>query len=139
MLETNTVIEIPFHDVDMMGIAWHGHYAKYFEVARCELLDLIDYNYRQMEATGFAWPVIDMRIQYVKPASFGMKINVNARLLEYENRLKVAYVITERGSGRKLTKGYSCQVAVNMAEEEMCLVSPACLLEKIQAAEAALA
>ncbi len=26
--------DIPFHDVDLMGIVWHGHYAKYLEVAR---------------------------------------------------------------------------------------------------------
>ena len=27
-------IQIPFHDIDIMGIAWHGHYAKYLEIAR---------------------------------------------------------------------------------------------------------
>lgn len=31
---------VPFHDVDMMEVAWHGHYVKYFELARCALLDL---------------------------------------------------------------------------------------------------
>ncbi|WP_343034423.1 hypothetical protein [Candidatus Methylobacter favarea] len=31
-------IEIPFHDIDMMEVVWHGHYAKYFESARCALL-----------------------------------------------------------------------------------------------------
>ncbi|MDH3602364.1 MAG: hypothetical protein OEU26_22345, partial [Candidatus Tectomicrobia bacterium] len=25
--------EVPFHDVDMMGVVWHGHYYKYFELA----------------------------------------------------------------------------------------------------------
>ena len=28
-------LTIPFHDVDMMGVAWHGNYFRYFEVARC--------------------------------------------------------------------------------------------------------
>ena len=27
-------ITVPFHDVDMMEVVWHGHYTKYFEVAR---------------------------------------------------------------------------------------------------------
>jgi acyl-CoA thioester hydrolase len=48
--------EIPFHDVDMM--VWHGHYAKYFEIAR-RLLEQIDYNYPQTRDSGYAWPVID--------------------------------------------------------------------------------
>ena len=27
-------IEVPFHDIDVMGIAWHGHYAKYLDEDR---------------------------------------------------------------------------------------------------------
>ena len=23
-------LEVPFHDVDMMEVAWHGHYVRYF-------------------------------------------------------------------------------------------------------------
>ena len=43
-LQHSVEIEIPFHDVDMMEVAWHGHYVKYFEIARCALLDQFDYN-----------------------------------------------------------------------------------------------
>ncbi|MGS0467376.1 hypothetical protein ACU8V3_09605 [Cobetia marina] len=31
-------MEVPFHDVDMMEVAWHGHYVRYLEIARCKLL-----------------------------------------------------------------------------------------------------
>ena len=34
-------LTIPFHDVDMMGVAWHGNYFRYFEVAREALLNQI--------------------------------------------------------------------------------------------------
>ena len=33
----------PFFDIDSMDIVWHGHYAKYFELARCALLDKFGY------------------------------------------------------------------------------------------------
>jgi acyl-CoA thioester hydrolase len=33
--EATVAITVPFHDVDSIGAAWHGHYAKYFEIARC--------------------------------------------------------------------------------------------------------
>ena len=49
-------IEIPFHDVDTMHIVWHGHYLKYFEIARCKLLDEFDYNYPQMLDSGHCGP-----------------------------------------------------------------------------------
>lgn len=124
-------IEIPFHDVDVAGIAWHGHYIKYFEVARCKLLDKIDYNYPQMQNSGYFWPVIDIRLRYVKPAFFQQIVIVKAQLVEWENRLKINYQIFDKCSGKKLTKGYSIQVAVDAKNNEMLIASPNALLDKI--------
>ena len=44
---------------------------------------------------GYAWPVIDMQLRYVRGAKFGQRINVRASLVEWENRLKVNYLITD--------------------------------------------
>jgi acyl-CoA thioester hydrolase len=124
-------IQIPFHDVDMMEVVWHGHYIKYFEIARCALLDTIDYNYAQMRDSGYAWPVIDLRIRYAKPAVFGQLITVHAEIVEWENRLKINYLITDKLTGAKLTKGYSIQVAIDSQTKAMCFESPRVLLEKL--------
>jgi acyl-CoA thioester hydrolase len=124
-------LKIPFHDADMMEIVWHGHYAKYFEIARCELLDRIGYNYIAMRDSGYAWPIIDLRIRYIKPAVFGQYVKVRAAIAEWENRLKIDYLITDALTGTKLVKGYTVQVAVNMRNNEMCLESPPVLLEKL--------
>ena len=129
--QTSVDLEIPFHDVDMMSVVWHGHYAKYFEIARCALLEKIDYNYPQMRDSGYAWPVIDLNMRYIKPAVFGQVITVRARIIEWENRLKINYLIIDKHTGSRLTKGYSIQVAVNMQTREMCFESPAVLLEKL--------
>ena len=125
------VIQVPFHDVDLVGIVWHGHYAKYFELARCALLESFDYNYDRMMASGYGWPVIDLRLRYVKPAQFGQKIRVRATLLEWENRLRIEYLVSDDASGERLTKGESVQVAVNMVTREMCMVSPDVLFERL--------
>ncbi|MGZ8916330.1 MAG: acyl-CoA thioesterase [Methylobacter sp.] len=129
--QTSIDLEIPFHDVDMMGVAWHGHYAKYFEIARCALLEKIDYNYLQMRDSGYAWPVIDLNMRYIKPAVFGQVISVQAAIVEWENRLKINYLITDRDTGARLTKGYSIQVAVDMQTKAMCFESPRVLFEKL--------
>ncbi|MGL5028381.1 MAG: acyl-CoA thioesterase, partial [Shewanella oncorhynchi] len=50
LLTIDMEMQIPFHDVDSMGITWHGNYLRYFEIARCKLLDELGYNYRQMQA-----------------------------------------------------------------------------------------
>jgi len=132
---STTEIQIPFHDVDMMMVAWHGHYVKYFEVARCDLLDKINYNYLEMLESGYAWPVIDMAVRYVKPARFGQWIVVEASLVEYEYRLKIDYLIRDKDTGQKLTKGHTIQVAVNVENQEMCLASPPILAQKIGVSE----
>ena len=36
--EISVDLEVPFHDVDPMGIVWHGHYYRYFDAARTQLL-----------------------------------------------------------------------------------------------------
>lgn len=131
MVSTAVELEIPFHDVDVMRIAWHGHYAKYLEIARCALLEQIDYNVPQMESSGYAWPVIDMRIRYAQPLRFQQKIRVEATLSEWENRLKIDYLIKDAVSGKRLTKAYTVQVAVAIESGEMLYASPTVLLQKL--------
>ena len=41
-LSAEVDVTVPFHDVDMMAVAWHGHYLRYIELARCALLDRIE-------------------------------------------------------------------------------------------------
>ncbi|MGB1263388.1 MAG: acyl-CoA thioesterase [Cognaticolwellia sp.] len=130
-LSAQATIDVPFHDCDPMQVVWHGNYARYFEVARCELLRKISYDYLDMQASGYVWPIVDMRTKYIGSAVFTQKIIVTAELVEYESRLKINYVICCAASGKKLTKGYTVQVAIDIATEEMLYVTPAVLQDKI--------
>lgn len=131
MKQAEVILEVPFHDVDVMHVAWHGHYVKYFEIARSALLDAIDYNYPQMKTSGFAWPVIDMHIRYAQPLKFQQKFKVIASFVEWENRLKIAYTVVDLITGQRLSKGYTIQVAIDMKNEQMQFVSPDILFNKL--------
>ena len=131
-LTTAVDIEIPFHDCDPMNVVWHGNYPRYFEVARCQLLRLFNYDYLDMQASGYMWPIVDMRLKYVGSAKFTQMITVTAALVEYENRIKINYLITDKKTGAKLTKGYTIQAAVSMDSNELQFESPAILIEKLQ-------
>lgn len=124
-------IQVQFFDLDPMQIVWHGNYVKYLEVARCALFDKIDYNYAEMGASGFSWPVIDMQLRYIHSAVFGQRLKLRADIVEWENRLKIDYLITDAESGARLTRASTTQVAINMASGEMCFVSPPVLLKKL--------
>ena len=89
----HTEIEVPFFDVDVMQIVWHGHYVKYLEIARCALLDAIGYNYTVMLKHGHAWPVVKLDLKYIRPARFGQKIRVEMAVTEYESCLRIDYIL----------------------------------------------
>ncbi len=127
--ETET--QVQFFDLDPMEIVWHGHYVKYLEIVRGVLLDTIDYNYPQMKASGYVWPVIDLHLRYAAPAVFTQRLKLNAEIVEWENRMKIAYLITDAATGRRLSRATTTQVAVEIATGEMCFVSPPVLLEKL--------
>ena len=132
VLHIDTQILVPFFDVDTMNVVWHGHYIKYLEVARCALLDRIGHNYSAMVESGYAWPVIDLQLRYVRSAVFGQKLNVRANLVEWENRLKINYLITDLETGERLTRAVSVQVAVDMSSREMQLASPKVFTEAVE-------
>jgi acyl-CoA thioester hydrolase len=124
VLHNEIELQVPFFDVDSMEVVWHGHYVKYFEQARCALLDKLGHNYTQMRAAGYAWPVIDLQVRYMRGAVFGQQIIVRADLVEWENRLKINYLIRDAATGERMTRGSSVQVAVEIASREMQFVSP---------------
>jgi acyl-CoA thioester hydrolase len=124
-------MQVQFFDLDPMQIVWHGNYVKYLEVARCALLDSIGYNYEQMKSSGYAWPVIDMSLRYIGPASFGQRLRMRAEIVEWENRLKIDYLISDAASGKRINRASTTQVAVDIASGEMCFVSPPILFEKL--------
>ena len=132
VLQVDVEILVPFFDVDMMEVVWHGHYVKYFEEARCALLDKLGHNYRQMREAGFAWPIIDLQVRYIRGAQFGQRIRVRADLVEWENRLKINYLITDVATGERMTRGSSVQVAVEIATREMLLASPRVFVEAVE-------
>lgn len=120
-----------FHDLDPMHIVWHGRYVQYLEIARSALMARFDYDYPQMKASGFAWPIVDLHLKYVRPAEYGMKLIVRAAITEYENRLKVEYRIRDAASSKVLTKGHTIQVAVRWETGELQFVCPPVLWERL--------
>lgn len=122
---------IPFHDLDPMEVVWHGNYARYFEYARTALLQSFDYDYPQMRESGYAWPVIDLAVRYVRPLVYQQRIVIRATLMEWEHRLKINYEIRDSETGERLTRGHTVLVAVKLPEMSMCFVSPAILFEKL--------
>jgi acyl-CoA thioester hydrolase len=115
-----------------MQVVWHGNYVRFLELARCALLEKIGFNYQAMARAGYSWPVVDIRIKYVKPLRLAQEARARATLVEYENRLKIDYVITDVASNEIVTKAQTIQVAVNMATGELAFESPQALRDSVE-------
>lgn len=131
-LSATVDVEVPFQDLDPMQVVWHGNYFRYFEVARSAMLRRIDYDYPQMDASGFMWPVVDVRVKFVRPARYAQRLAVTAELEEWENRLKISYRVCDAETGEVLTKGHTIQCAVDRETGELQFVSPRALLDRLQ-------
>lgn len=131
-LRAEVTLTVPFHDADPAGMVWHGRYPKYFEQARCKLMALIGYGYREMAQTGFVWPVVDLHVRYGRPLRFSDRITVCAVLTEWEYRLAVEYRILREG--QETTRGKTIQVPVEQATDELLIGCPAVFTDLVEAA-----
>jgi acyl-CoA thioester hydrolase len=124
-------IQVPFHDVDPAGVVWHGRYFKYFEAARCALLDEFDYGYASMAASGYSWPVVDTMVRYLRPLLLEQTATVTACLREWEMRLVVDYKIEDEAKVL-YTKARTVQVPVDAVTNVLTIGSPTVLIENVK-------
>jgi acyl-CoA thioester hydrolase len=129
-LSASVELTVPFHDCDPAGVVWHGNYFRYFDSARCALLDAIGYGYGEMMQGGLVWPIVQTSVKYVRPVPFDSRINVLAHLREWDYRLKIDYEVFD-GERRRTTTGHTIQVAVTVATGEMHVGAPLVLREKL--------
>lgn len=132
MITAEATLTAQFYDLDPMQVVWHGNYPRFLELGRCALLERIGYSYPEMRESGYLWPIVDMRLKYIRPITLNQKVRVEATLNEYENRLRVDYRILDAVSGEVLTKARTIQLAVLAASMETCLECPPALTERVR-------
>lgn len=130
-LTASETFKVPFHDIDPAGVAWHGRYFKYFEAARCALLNAVDYSYRDMTESGYLWPVVDTTVRYLRPLLLEQTFTVTAILREWEMRLVVDYRINDE-EGLLYTRARTVQVPVDAATKILTIGSPQVLIANVE-------
>ena len=133
MISATVVCQAQFYDLDPMQVVWHGNYARFLEQARTALMEKIGYSFAEMAESGYLWPIVDLRIKYVRPVILRQEIEVTATLTDYLHALKIDYRIADRASGEVLTKAQTMQAAVSAETRELCLESPPMLIDRVEA------
>ena len=62
--------KINYYETDKMGIVHHSNYIRFFEEARCRLLEDSGLPYDLMEAKGIMSPVLGVYCQYKQHVTF---------------------------------------------------------------------
>jgi acyl-CoA thioester hydrolase len=75
--------------------------------------------------------VVDLQVKYVRPVRFAQKLKVRAQIVEWENRLRIEYVMRDAESGERVNRASSIQVAVDLKTGEMCFVCPQVLWDRL--------
>jgi acyl-CoA thioester hydrolase len=127
--------EVPFHDVDALRIAWHGHYYKYLEVARTALFRAHRIDGTDLVDLGFLFVVAHSECRHSSPLRYGDRYRVTAWFLDVEQRVNVGYLVENLTEGVRAARGRTALVTTTL-DGELLLETPAVLRERILEAPA---
>ena len=97
-------IEVRYAETDQMGIVHHSVYAVWFEQARTEFFRLAGASYADMEAEGFASPVLELTVQYKNPTHYGEFVDIETTMVR-ESALKIRFEYKAYVNGKLCTTG----------------------------------
>ena len=106
---------VPFHDVDALGVVWHGNYLRYFEVARTALERRLGVDLTVLRGQGVVCPVVESHCRHLAPLRFGDRACCQAWVAGLDRRLTIAYLLLNRTTKRLSAEGWTVQVAVDAA------------------------
>src|SRR4030042_4191136 len=125
-VSTSVTLKVPYYDVDLMQIVWHGNYLKYFEVARQALFREYGVDLqRYMEDTRYVFPIVRSTIKHIWPLRFDDEFICTAVVKEARVKIVLDFEIKLISNGKVCAKGWSEQVAVLLPEMEMVFQIPA--------------
>jgi len=128
--EVEVELEVPFHDVDALLVVWHGHYYKYLEIARTELLRACRLDIPDVAELDYRMLVVDSRCRYLWPLRYGDKFRVSARIADVEHRIAVEYEIHNLTANRCSARA-STMLITTEANGALCLETPESVLERL--------
>ena len=100
--------KINYYETDKMGIVHHSNYIRFFEEARCRLLEEYDLPYDSMESKGIMSPVLGIACKYKQHVTFGDIIKIRAYIKEFTGvKFTVAYEVYNKANGKLCVAGES--------------------------------
>lgn len=109
-----TLHRVKFFDTDVMGVAHHSNYIRWFETGRVEFLRAIGIDLNEMMNDGILFPIVEVGAKFHAPARFDeeLEIETTAEALT-KAKMKFSYAIRRCGEEKILAEGTSTNVFTN--------------------------
>ena len=103
-----------YADTDRSEVVYHSNYLRYFELGRTSLMRDAAYPYREIEDSGYVYPIIDLGITFYKPLYYDDLIWIQTRPIELERvKLSFDYIITHSETDEIICRGFTRHCALN--------------------------
>lgn len=130
MIRNQTNIRVRYGETDQMGYVYYGNYAQFFEVGRVEWLRALGVSYKSLEESGIMLPVIQLNINYMKPAKYDDLLTITT-ILTKKPLVKIEFDFEVRNElNDLLTTGYTSLVFMDMKKSKP-IKAPQYLLDQI--------
>lgn len=93
MKEHQLQVRVRYSETDQMGVVYHGNYLPYFEIGRVEWLRNHGISYKSMEENGIALPIVNININYKKPARYDDLLTVRTQF-KNQSSVKIEFECT---------------------------------------------
>lgn len=131
MLQHDHQIRVRYADVDQMGYVYYGHYPRYYEIGRTELLRSIGFPYKRMEDEGVMCPVAAIHIRYLRAPRYDELITIRTMIKKLPTKHATFKMEVFLESG-KLANAGEVKLAFVDAKTMKTSYAPKNLLEKIR-------
>jgi acyl-CoA thioester hydrolase len=106
---------VRYVETDAMRIVNHAHYISWFEESRSEYARARGSDYADFEREGIALAVVELHVDYKRPARYGDRVRVTCWVEEIRTRLiRFAYEIHNAQTGDLLVTGATKHICIHL-------------------------
>ncbi len=129
LLKSTTEIEVRFHELDPLGIVWHGNYIKYFEIGREDFGVKHGLCYTDLKRESIATPVVSIQCDYKSYVRYGEKLTIETSFVNNPAAKIILKYKVLRSENKKLAaEGKTVQVFTDV-EGNLLLILPGFIAE----------
>ena len=108
------VVRVNYSETDRMGVAYHGRYVVWLDMARTEHLRRTGVSYRELEDGGLLLAVADLRVRYHRSAEYDDLVRLRCWVRECASRrVTFGYAIDRPADGTLLATATTALMALN--------------------------